>query len=523
MGVFGGESAQAGFRVGAVVRAAFVLLAMVSGVSYCAQAQNAPQVQAPRAQPGSPGAQFDEALADYRNRSWDSARTKFQAIVDGGLLNGLDARQRHQTLNLLAYLAMNVKDRRQAHDYAVQSTSATDAIGDDWLARLAVADTFRDPDDAIVALTMLVRKWPATLFVVDARYIYRYASFSGDTPQRREAHYALLRALFETRWKPKYVGEPSVLWVELIRLHLERGDRNAAAAVLERVDAPDALINMRADRRFDALREVNPRRLDVAAAIEAEIKFAREQVARAPNSLEPITILAVRLLQARRYAEALEVLDAALKRAASLTAESKPFTDTGEFFVWVLDYRARALIGVGRFDDAVRQRVEASSLQELGAQNVSQAINLGWTYVELHRPVEALEALRRVGTPSGHGRVEIEGVKVLAAVQTHDQRGLQESLDYLRAHRNDGMETFQWALLDAGAMDEAADLMVERLNDVGLRAGALWALQDLAPGPDTPLAVERRARLQQLRSTARVVAALERVGRTERYPLTALE
>ena len=114
-------------------------------------------------------------------------------------------------------------------------------------------------------------------------------------------------------------------------------------------------------------------------------------------------------------------------------------------------------------------------------------------------------------------------MKVLAAVQTHDQRSLQESLDYLRAHRNEGMETFQWALLDAGAIDEAADLIVERLNDIGSRPGALWALQDLAPQPDTPLAVERRARLGQLRSTARVVAALERVGRSESYPLTALE
>jgi tetratricopeptide (TPR) repeat protein len=510
-----------GVRAKALVRAAFVLCA-VGGFSGGVLAQNGGGT-APQSSPGTqrkfPSDQFDEAYAEFNKGSPERARKQFEAIVDGGVLANLDLRRQHATFNCLAILALRANDRPRAREYSVRSTSLAGAAATDWLVRFGIAHDTQDGHDVVLSLLTIARQWPASLTSVDARVIYSAATWTDGTPELASAHYDLMRALFDSKWQQKYVGEPSSLWFQLVQLHLERGERDAALAVAARVTSPEALVRMRADKRFDALRAANPQRFDVQAAVEAELKLTREQVARSPDVLEPVMVLAQQLILAHRYAEALQLLDAALKRAASLTAETKPYVDGGRYFPWLLDNRARALVGLGRFDEAVRQRVEASRLQEQGQDNVSQMINLGWLYVELRRPTEALEALRKVGTPSNHGRAEIEGVRLRAALQLHDQSAAQEALEYLRAHGKEDVDSFQSALLAAGAMDEAADLMVQRLSKVESRTGALWALQDFAGGTDTPTSAEQRARWQQLRSTARVVAALESVGRVERYSL----
>ena len=520
-----GESGRAERRARTLARAAFVFWAAgcVAGAALAQGKEGAAREPSAGDKREFPSDTFDRAYAEFTKGAPESARKQFEAIVNGGILASLDLRRQHRTFNSLAILAARDNDRPKAREYAARSTALTGAGAEDWLVRAGVADAAQDWQDAVVSLTTVARQWPASLSTVDPRYIYKFATLNGTKPDLASAHYTLLRALFESKWQQKYVGEPSSLWFELVRLHLDRGERSEAAAVAARVTAPDALIRMRADRSFDALREGNPRLFDVDAAVEAELEFTREQVARSPNALEPVNLLAFRLLFAHRNAEALQVLDAALKRAASLTAESKPYVDAGRNFPWVLDYRARALEGLGRFDDAVKQRVEAGVLQEQGAQNVSQTINLGWLYVELRRPTEALEALRRVGTPSEHGRAEIEAVSLRAALQIHDQRAVQEALDYLRAHRAEDVNTLQSALIEAGAIDEAADLMVERLTKPESRSNALWAMQDFVGGAVTPTSVERDAHWQQLRSTARVIAAVERVGHVERYKLLRME
>jgi tetratricopeptide (TPR) repeat protein len=274
---------------------------------------------------------------------------------------------------------------------------------------------------------------------------------------------------------------------------------------------------MRADRRFDALREANPGRFDVKASAEAQLRLTRDQMARAPDALAPVTLLATQLMYLGRHAEALELAETAIKRAKSPTAETKPYTDGGQQFPWLLDVKAQALFGLGRFDDAVRQRVEVSMLQEQGSQNVSQIINLAGLYAQLGRPVDALSTLRQVGTPSEFGRMQAEGVKLHAAVQLHDQRAIEEALGYMRAHRLEALDTFQFALVTAGATEESANLMVQRLADEDQRSDALLSLQSLAPGVQTPTSTERSANWKKLKEDPRVKAAIERVGRVERY------
>ncbi len=503
----------------ALVRAS-VLLCGVAGLAGVALAQSSGSTARPPDRTEKhefPSDKFDKAYADLTKGAAESARKQFEAIVDDGTLGSLDLRRQHMTFNALAQLAMEDRDNARARVYAVRSTSLSGASANDWFMRGNVAVRAQDWDDAILVLTTVARQWPTGIAAMDAQYILFIARQSAVERKRAPARYELLRALFDANWQPKYIGQPSSLWFDLARMHLDHGDRSAAAAVLERVTDPASVIRMRADRRFDALREANPDRFDVAATTEAQLRFARDQVARAPDALRPVTVLAAELMHLGRHAEALELAEAAIKRAKSPTAETKPYIDGGEQFPWLLDVKAQALFGLGRFDDALRQRVEASLLQERGAQNVSQTINLAGLYTLLRRPVDALNTLREVGTPSEFGRMQAESVRLAAAVQLNDQRAVQEALSYMRAHRLEALDTFEAALVTAGAMEEAANLMVERLADQDQRSDALLSLQDFPPGAKTPTSTERSAQWRSLKKVPRVMAAIERVGRVESY------
>jgi tetratricopeptide (TPR) repeat protein len=501
------------------VRAAFVLCAVggfAGGV--LAQSNSGAASPSPRTEPREfPSDKFDKAFAEYRKGASESARRQLEAIVDGGALDSLDLRRQHMALDALAELAMRDHDSARARAYAVRSTSLRGAIPNDWFMRGNVAVDARDWDDAILVLTTVARQWPSGFAAMDSQYVFFIAREAAVEPKRAAARYALLRALFDAGWQAKYIGPPSGLWFDLARLHLDHGDRSAAAAVLERITDPESIVRMRADRRFDALREANPGRFDVAAAAEAQLRFAREQMARAPDVLRPVTLLASRLMYSGRYAEALELAETAIKRAKSPTAETNPYIDGGEQFPWLLDVKAQALFGLKRFDEAVRQRVEASMLQERGQQNVSQTINLAGLYSRLGRPVDALKTLREVGTPSEFGRMQAEGVRLEAAVQLHDQQAVEEALSYMRAHRLEALSTFQGALLTAGATEEGANLMVERLADEDQRSDALLSLQDFELRAETSASIERDGQWQKLKEIPRVKAAIERVGRVERY------
>lgn len=498
-----------------------VLCATVWGSSGAlAQCSDGAERPWPRgAQINSAADAFDDAHTDFRRGASTSARAKFEAIVQNGMLDRLDSRRQHATLDCLARLAILGDDGVRAHAYAVRSTSLSGAMVGDWFVRFDAARSAQKWDDAMLALTTVARQWPASLGVPDIDYVLSIIEKSKREPRFASVRYTLLRELFDAGWRVKYIGEPNGLWFDLALMHIERGNGVEAATVIRRVTSAEAVIRMRADRRFDSLRDGNPLRFDVMAAVEEELNFAREQVARAPDALEPVNLLAAHLLDVGRHAEALELVDKAISRAAGPTAESKPYTDGGSEFPWLLDAKARALLGLRRFDEAVRQRVRASILQEHGHQNVSQTINLASLYAELHRPVDALKTLRDVGRPSDFGRMQLEGIRLQAAVQIPDQPAIEESLSYLRAHRADALDTLESALMDAGAMEEAADLMIERLADPEWRSDALLSLQTFDRRPDTPSSAERRTRWQRLQTTPRVAAAIERVGRTEHYDL----
>ncbi len=336
--------------------------------------------------------------------------------------------------------------------------------------------------------------------------------------QRREGDIRLLTALFKARWTVPNAGEPSALWSEFALLLLEGGDVELAREVAQRVTAPEPLVAMHADARFDELTAADSGRFDVAAAVVAEIVRAQEQARSSPDLIAPILLLGHALAASNRCAEALQVVDAAIARAAGPTAEERPYRDAGENLVWLLDLRARHLACLGRWEEAVRQRSQAGILTERGGPNTSQVINLAHLLVTVGRAADGLRALEAVGPMSEYGRMEETWARLRAHAQLGNAEAVRTALAYLEEHRYVSLDVYLDALVDAGEIEKTAELLIELLADGRARTGILVRLQRYAESPLTPVGVERKARWGSLVVRPDVRAAIARVGRLDTYP-----
>ena len=191
--------------------------------------------------------------------------------------------------------------------------------------------------------------------------------------------------------------------------------------------------------------------------------------------------------------------------------------DAGEELAWTMDYRARALAQLGRFDEAVAQLRAAAERPEYGAPNVSQSINLAGLLADLGRGAEAEAIVAQVMARglSPYGRMQAEAVRACARTGP-----AAEALAYLREHQADAPAALQDALICEGDLQAAARLYIERLSDPDRRTSALAELQDYATPPVmTPLQQAAIRRREQLRRRPDVQAAIARVGRIEHYNL----
>jgi len=128
-------------------------------------------------------------------------------------------------------------------------------------------------------------------------------------------------------------------------------------------------------------------------------------------------------------------------------------------------------------------------------------------------------AVSAVGTRrSEYGGMQEQWARLRAFVQLGDVDGIRTALAFMSEHRDDALATYQSALLEVGDTDEAATVLIRRLDDGRDRADALYGVQDFADRPRTPFEEQRGRRWSPLIERADVSAAIERVGRIESYP-----
>jgi len=451
--------------------------------------------------------------------SWEKADAAFTALLASGRLTELDGVKQHAAVFLAALTAMSLGDMARGQELLKRSSAMASADLVDWRMRLQAAQGLQDWQDAAHSLTTIAQKWPAAVSELESRQLFLTVS---KVPHPGNDRYELLKALFEAKFTRPAV-DPSRWWRDLALMQIEKGDLSGAGESLSALTDPYAMIGVLSDSRFRQVRDSLAQRLDVGEALRRQIESDYAGVKDNPSRLEAVNKLAGDLLAAVRDEEALKVAESAIARAGTPEGR-KSYKDYDEQYVWTLDTRAHALFTLGRWDDAVAQLRTASGMKEDGALNVSQVINLAELYDRLQRPDDARGALKdlKPGSMSPFGEMQRADAALSAALQLGDDAESTRLLDYMREHQEDAVGSYEDALIMANRLDDAAKLLIARLQDPEKRIDALMAVQHYdvsGPAGSLPRSRELMGRWTEVTGRDDVRAAIAKVGTVSRYAL----
>lgn len=426
---------------------------------------------------------------------------------------------RYFAQRLMAWSYLDLNDHPAALVWARKATQSPSADEIDWQMRVRAAAWTDDFDDASASLIVLSQRWPGKVSGLADQTI-GHVTANVSTAVSQDRAYALFGTLIDAGWVPNDAFlDVDELLLALTRHCLERGDIARAKAYGARIRAPDILIAMRADKRFDEVVAAAPDRFDVVKALDGDLARYRALQAAQPEKLEGVVTLAAHLNSMGRESEALALIDAALARIAA----GKPFADQAEKLNWAYDARSTALIGLGRGNEATSTMARGAVVDENGEPNVSQAINLADIYNGMGRPDDALASVARIDLnyPSPYGRMSLQGARACAYAQRHEKEKLMPLLAYLKSHAGDGERVALEAFVCADDLDGAAAMVTAQLDDPAQRGAILLKLQDY-PARPSAFSPDFHRRWLEIRARPDVQAAIARVGRIQFYPMTSL-
>ena len=434
----------------------------------------------------------------------------------------LSSTDQFRTVLLAAEAAQGREDYLAAHEFMSVATGYPDAGSEHWVTRVRIATWIDAWGDAGGAITKVAQEWPAALADIGTETIQWTATQMYRDKKLASDRMAMLNALFAARFQLDWHLEPTGLWRELVLEALDRNDMARAREVLARIGDPGSLMRMRIDRRFDELVRAAPKSFDVAAAAAAQAKQLRREVDANPRMLGAAVQYMYALFVTGAYQDALVVADRLMEKHARAPRDKPAFDDLADSINWLYDQKARALRGLGRWDEALAMQEEARRQQENSNDKVSQAINLGFWYVQFDRAEDALEAIDGVDwarSLSPYGRMQLQHVRFRAYLQLGKRAEAEKVFAYLREHKLDSPDTWQDAMLEWGDTDGAAAHFISRLRDPEQRTEALYAAQDFRPIPRLPDEAQRIALWKAMVNRPDVAAAIDEVGRREQQPI----
>jgi tetratricopeptide (TPR) repeat protein len=444
-----------------------------------------------------------------------AAKTAVLAALDDPSFAASDETSRHLTLALATQVMLQTKNPVKAQQYAIRATQMPQQTLDDWRNRLRAAFGLQDPRDEAQCVTAILRGWGADPSVLSTETIYSVAN-NTNLPELSDVRLEMLETLYQRRWRAADGGTASSLWRELSRMLLEAKEPDRAAQVAILIDEPDDIIAMRADARFQAVLKLDYVQSSAQRAAQARVKALQEEVRQHPQSLRAVEYLMIAMIRIRMDVEVLSLAADVERRIQESGAGSAAYEDFAGSYRWILNVRARALRHMGRYDEAVAALRQATQLPEQ-TSTVDQSINLADLLCELDRPEEALAALPSVTKVNPYGRMQIETVRLSAAIERGNIEGEAQALAYLREHRADSPRTLQRALLRAGALDEAEQWLLQRLNDPIYRSPALLEMQHYFEPPRPPRAAQWHSLSAALRERPAIRAVVSKVGRIDSY------
>jgi beta-barrel assembly-enhancing protease len=467
-------------------------------------------------------AQIDAALKLVVDHHFAEAEGVIQPVIHAKDFERLPSAEQYRALTTAAKLAVTLNHPKLEYERRVRLVALPEATAEDRVSRVSAAYKLGYTGEIIIGLTDLVKRNPERLNKSFEPFIFQELN-DGKRKLPHGSTLPLLQALYRGGWKLEGKQEPGVAWADLALLLLEQNRLTEAIDVSRHVTEEYALISMRADRRFDAVVAAIPAQFDVEAAAKRRLEFYQLAMVQAPKSLSPKLVVINLLREQQQYTASLAAADRVLAEIRSIKDPKQWYEDFGEWYVWILDSRSRALRRLGRWDEGLDQLAAASWVLDESGENVSQVINLGELYCNLGQPKEALGSLVRLGVKiSPYGLMQEASVRLDAAVQLGDSELTEQWFAFIRDHRADAPRTYQTALLLLDRQDAAAGWLIERLEDRDQRAETLLSIQEFATPLRTPRQAELASRRRALFARPDVQAAIQKVGRIDKYNLEAL-
>jgi hypothetical protein len=350
----------------------------------------------------------------------------------------------------------------------------------------------------------------------------------GDSDAERRA----LSSLIASDWLPHPDRPPraNAYDVRLVQLLVAHDDLEAARATAANIWQPAALVDMSIDRRFEPL-WADLASVDAQAGADRAVELTRTYMEANPTRFEYVWRRLAALRNAGRTEGAVQLgLENRARLSRIFDNERGPhslYQDADAYEWGIRLLTARALADAGQSDAAVA----TADYAELWMWNG-----------DADRAMRMVRRARPGGLDEGEW-ASLLALRVCAAAQLKDAATVEYELGRLRdtLTRDLGVdpednntyptldidprpEALQFGLLCAERMDEAAALMIARLEDEDERWNALRQLQIYARPPYVlPYRAVVDARIAALRDRPDVAAATERVGRILTWSIPAQE
>jgi tetratricopeptide (TPR) repeat protein len=439
-----------------------------------------------------------------------------------------DPKLQYSALQLASGSAWATEDYLTAHEFLVAAASLPQADGDLWWRRALLASAVDNWADAALSLTALAEKWPTTFTgsTLEGDVVLGTVRELRKQPTLRQQRVDLLNALFDAGFKFTLGSEPNLLWLLLATDSLASQDLKRAREVARRITDASVLIAMRIDKRFEPLTSAEPKLFDIRAVSEQSVRRLRNTVEEHPRSLAAVMQYGYALYESGRFKELLSLSEATIARVQKSPEGAPPYDDLDDNLAWIHNHKASALRALGRWDEAAGTLKNWQNSASNRGDKASQAINLGFFFNEMGRPEDALEAIKDVDwarAMSDYGRAQYQFVRFQAYQQLGRHEDAGETLRWLREHTDDAPGTAQDALLEAGDLDAAAAMLIASLRDADQRIVALAQIQHYARTPRTDRQKKLDAMRESLLARPDVVAAVDAVGRRDRFPIHSME
>ena len=382
-----------------------------------------------------------------------------------------------------------------------------------WYLHLTLALTGGKHEAAVNAIEVMAAKHPVTLGSIRIAWIFgalRDMKKAGETDLRFRA----LTVLTSPAYRPVEVpASIDAFRRDLILMLVARGDVDGARRLAGQIEMPEILIELSLDRTARSLFERDPDVRLVAERYLAKV-LALQETNR--DRIRPTLAAASMLRLLGRPAEALALLEAS--RPQLNKPEALKDADALE---WWWDELGRAQSALNRPDAAFDAYGRGAQIDEDGALNVSQVINLATVQVEAGRSVDALRTLKAFDDPkrraSPFGDMQMRLARGCARFLTNDVAGATADRDFMVAHEADSPEALTLLWMCRGDSDAAAASFIRRLDNPDELAGALRQLSDYAPPPVARPPNPFNRLLPAIKARADVQAAIARAGGVRRF------